>query len=166
MAGRFLGQDPTKIVAPAYVLHRQEHRRGRPCGSRRSTARLRNWRGRAGRRAWKPRHRQSGRDQLAGWSARTSSPKGIIGNLNLRRPIYRQTAAYSRLAAPSRSSPGKRPTRPLLSLSRPEFWPQPNSLATEGASYRTGPLGRARRPGPFLSLYRPSDKFFQRYQRR
>src|SRR6516162_2271373 len=38
------------------------------------------------------------------------TPKGIIESLDLRRPIYRKTAAYGHLAATRRSSPGKPPT--------------------------------------------------------
>jgi len=39
-------------------------------------------------------------------------PREIIETLNLRRPIYRKTAAYGHFGRNDRISPGKRPTRP------------------------------------------------------
>jgi S-adenosylmethionine synthetase len=39
------------------------------------------------------------------------TPKGIIESLNLRRPVFQITAAYT-LAAPATPSPGSTPTRP------------------------------------------------------
>jgi len=39
-------------------------------------------------------------------------PAGIIAHLDLRRPIFRHTAAYGHLGATSRSSPGNAPIKP------------------------------------------------------
>jgi len=39
------------------------------------------------------------------------TPKEIISELNLRRPVYRQTAAYGHFGRRAMASPGKRPTR-------------------------------------------------------
>ena len=40
------------------------------------------------------------------------TPKGIIETLNLRRPIYRETARHGHFGRELPPSPGRRPTRP------------------------------------------------------
>jgi S-adenosylmethionine synthetase len=37
-----------------------------------------------------------------------------VKSLNLRRPVFKKTAAYGHFAAPATRSPGRRPTRPPL----------------------------------------------------
>ena len=52
-------------------------------------------------------------------------PGAIIKHLDLRRPIYRKTAAAATSAARTPSSPGSGPTRPTPSA-RPPAWPSPS----------------------------------------
>ncbi len=80
------------------ALHREERRRGGTRGSRDGAARLRDWRRRSGLgargHAKAPAASPTTRSSTS--SARTSSltPRGIIDSLQLRRPIYRKTAAF------------------------------------------------------------------------
>ena len=46
------------------------------------------------------------------------TPKGIIEALDLRRPIYRPTAAYGHSAALARDSHGSAPIKPISSVRR------------------------------------------------
>jgi S-adenosylmethionine synthetase len=128
--GAFSGKDPTKVDRSAayvarYIAKNIVAAAGRPL---RSAAGLRHRRGRAGQRAGGDlRHRQGEREALTELVRKNFSltPKGIIESLNLRRPIYRKTAAYGHFGRTEPwSSPGKRPTRPrpfFCATSRPRL---------------------------------------------
>ena len=76
------------------------------------------------------------------------TPKGIMESLNLRRPIYRKTAAYGHFGRNDPTSLGKPPTRLPLCASR-LAWPVPPSEVCEGSEV-TFTIG-AERSVPSLS---------------
>ena len=98
--GAFSGKDPTKVDRSACYMARYIAKNivaaglGRPL---RSAAGLCHRRSRAGERAGRyVRHGEDRRDKIADLVRANFklTPKGIIESLNLRRPIYRKTAAY------------------------------------------------------------------------
>ena len=76
------------------------------------------------------------------------TPKGIIESLNLRRPIYRKTAAYGHFGRNDRTSPGKPPTRPAHCASRRD-WPAAASAESSSKSLRGRREHRLRWAAPF-----------------
>ena len=99
--GAFSGKDPTKVDRSACYMARargEEPGGGRARRARRGAARLRHRRRRAGLGPGRHlRHRRDRRppDGAAGARALPAvAPRGIIEDLDLRRPIYQQTAAY------------------------------------------------------------------------
>ena len=98
---RVLGQGSDK-GRPLGLLHgalrREERRRGGPGRALHGAARLRDRRGRARVRADRHRRHRQGRrreDQRGGaQELQADAASGIIETLDLRRPIYRKTAAF------------------------------------------------------------------------
>jgi len=59
-------------------------------------------------------------------------PGAIIRDLDLRRPIYRKTAAYGHFGRDDVQFPGKTPTKPTLSAKPPDFKiKRPNTTDTK-----------------------------------
>ena len=99
--GAFSGKDPTKVDRSAAYMARYIAKNIVAAGlaeALRSAARLCDRRRRAGQRAGRYlRHRQGRLEPTLQKLVRENfklTPKGIIESLNLRRPIYRKTAAY------------------------------------------------------------------------
>ena len=98
--GAFSGKDPTKVDRSAAYMARHVAKNIVAAGlaDGRGPARLRDRRRRAGHRHGEhARHRQGRGDRSS--RRRSASifpltPKGIIEYLDLRRPIYKKTAAY------------------------------------------------------------------------
>ena len=112
--GAFSGKDPDQgrpLGGVRRALRCQERRRGRARRPLRSAGRLRDRRRASGERAGRNvRHRQIARRADRGGRQKDFDlrPAAIIHNLDLRRPIYRQTAAYGHFGRPDLDLPWER----------------------------------------------------------
>ncbi len=156
--GAFSGKDPTKVDRSARLrrpLGRQERRRGRAGRPLRDRGRLRD--------------RDRPADQLSVESFGTGEiaderiqalidrhfdlrPAAIIEALDLRRPIYRQTAAYGHFGRPDLDLPWERTDRAALLADDAGIGPSrsPSRRAERGAraGRRTAPRRRWSRRTP------------------
>ena len=108
---RVLGQGPHQgrpLGGVRGALRRQERRRGRARGALRTAGRVRDRRRAPGQRAGRDvRHRRDRRreDRRAGHGALRPAPGRDHPHLDLRRPIYKQTASYGHFGRPELDLP-------------------------------------------------------------
>ena len=135
--GAFSGKDPTKVDRSAAYMARHVAKNIVAAGlADRCEVQLAYAIGVSEPVSVLRRHRRAPARSTTSSSASSSAsvfpltPRGIIEYLDLRRPIYRHTAAGGHFGRATPSSPGSKPTGPPTSP-KPPAWPPPPGRSVE-----------------------------------